>query len=159
MVPPREPVALIQALERELVEEAEPGDVAGVEERTAVEREGRSGWTSSVVGLAVAEVRFDLLPRLIRAQSSVQAIPSDEMVFGKPVERRALAQRRLPARLGRREFGLARLGLPLQVFQPGLERVELFPLARVGVLIIGGELPSLIARPFSGTLLKKAKNL
>ena len=35
--PPRVPSGLIQARERELVVEAEPGDVAGVEERMAVE--------------------------------------------------------------------------------------------------------------------------
>ncbi len=79
------------------------------------------------------------------------------MVFGKPVEGRALAQRRLPARLGRRDFGLARPGLLLQVFQPGPERVELFPLARVGVLIIGGELPILIARAVLGDVVEEGE--
>ena len=59
MVPRCEPVGLDPGAERELVEEAKPGDVAGVEERIAVKREGRSGWTLRIVGLAVAEVRFD----------------------------------------------------------------------------------------------------
>ena len=97
--------------------------------------------------------------RLIRAHSSFEAKTSDQMVFGKPVERRALAQRRLPARLGRRDFGLARLGLPLQVFQPGLERVELFPLCAGRCLDHRGRVAELDRPPVLGDVVEEGEEL
>ena len=51
---------------------------------------------------------------------------SDEVLVREPVDRRAIADRRLPGGLGRRDLRLAPLDLPLQVRQPALKRVELF---------------------------------
>ena len=73
--------------------------------------------------LAVAECGSTCRPLI--GPESVQAVTSDEMVFGKPVERRALAERRLPGGLGRRDLGLARRACRSRSSSRASERVEL----------------------------------
>ncbi len=159
-MPPRGPFGRIQAAERELVQEAERGAVAEVEERAAVELERRAGRPGRDMGLSVAEaVRGSAL--FLTNGISRRADQSDVMLERPSSRTAALDESWLPRRPGpsRVRARAPGLGRPSRASWFS-ERVELVPAApRVGVLIIGGELPSLIARPFSGTLLKKAKNL